>query len=239
MAGTAALQTVIKTVHVLEAVMDQGTDDVSLTKLAEQLGWSRGATHQYVASLVRAGWMQQNANRQYQLASKAAIFGRYASEHAGVPPTVLTVMSELVSTLQEPISFAVLQGREAVIVERVEPTRPFAMQRGAELRMGLRSASGQVLIAFDRRRSDTLVGPEKSEEITTQVRRAGYAITHAEWMGDTVEAVAVPVMDGDECLGALSAVAPEGRMDMDAAIAALITARQRIETTLADASVAE
>jgi len=234
MAGTPALQTVIKVIQVLEAVMDQGTDEVSLAKLSQSLGWTRGATHQYLSSLVKAGWMQQDADRRYQLASKAAIFGRYASEHAGVPPAVTAEMAELVTTLHEPISFAVLQGREAVIVERREPQRPFAIQRGAELRMALRSASGQVLIAFDRRRSDALVDPERTEDVQREVRALGYAITRAQWMGDTVEAVAVPVMDGGECLGALSAVAPEGRMDIQVAIAELLAARKRIEASLVE-----
>lgn len=232
MAGTPALQTVIKTIRVLEAVMDQDSDHVTLAALTHSLGWSRGATHQYLSSLVKAGWLQQDAQRRYQLASKAAVFGRYASEHAGVPPAVSAVMAELVSRLQEPISFAVLQGREAVIVERVEPQRPFAIQRGAELRMALRSASGQVLVAFDRRRSPALAGEENSDEIRARVREAGYATTSARWMGDFVEAVAVPIMDGEDCLGALSAVAPEGRMNVPEAVGALLSARQDVEASL-------
>jgi DNA-binding IclR family transcriptional regulator len=83
--GTPSLQTVLKVVQVLEAVTLEQSGHVNLSKISRVLGWSRGATHQYLSSLVRAGWMQQNEDRQYQLASRAAAFGRYAIKHAGIP----------------------------------------------------------------------------------------------------------------------------------------------------------
>jgi DNA-binding IclR family transcriptional regulator len=234
MSGTPALQTVLKTVQVLEALAQDDSDSVSLSRVSTLLGWSRTATHQYLSSLVRAGWLQQDGDRQYQVTSRAALFGRFAIEHAGIPASIPRVMQELVEELNEAVSFAVLQGNEAVFVERFEPLRPFAIHRDAERHMPLgASASGEILLAFDPIARDRLGSDDESR--WAEVRGQGFAQAHAEWMGDMIEAAAVPVLREGQCLGALSVIAPEGRMDIDKATDALVAARAKIESELSGA----
>lgn len=229
----APLQTVTKTIAVLEALLKVDQDRVGVTEIAEELGWSRAATHQYLSSLAAAGWLQQDASRKYVLTSQAAIFGRFAVRHAGVPPELPPVMRELVQELSEPISFAVVSGAEAVIVERQEPQRPFAIHRDAERHLSLHtSASGLVLLAFDAhleyRGSEDELGASLEA-----VRAQGHCHRHSKWMGDVVDAVAVPIMARGNCLGALSVIAPEKRMDVPRAIEALTAARARVEEAIA------
>ncbi|RBP63575.1 IclR family transcriptional regulator [Brevibacterium sanguinis] len=226
-----SLQSVSKTILVLETLLKFPDGRTSVSELSRELGWSRAATHQYVSTLAEAGWLVQNTRRDYQLSPRAAVFGRFAIEYAAVPVEVTRTMEALVEDLNEPISYAVLNGNEATIIERHEPKRPFAIIRAAEPHLDLRtSASGMVLLAFDAHIDESRW--EGMEDALETVRQQGYAESHSEWLGDIVDVVAVPVMSAGECLGALSVIAPAGRFDIPTARAALLEARQRLEQEL-------
>ncbi len=231
MAAGNALGSVVKTIKVLESFLRLGDRPIGPTQVATELGWSRASTHQYLTSLVEAGWLQQNATREYQLTGRASLFGRYAVSHASAPLPLLPVMDELVQQLGEPISFAVLSGASAVIVERREPRRPFTIRHELDRSMRLtESASGVALLAFDRRAPEELRKAIRDE--VEQVRAQGFVYHQGEWLGDIVEAIGVPILQQGECLGALSVIAPNGRMDVEAAIEALKDARIAVEAQL-------
>jgi len=226
-----SLQSVSKTIQVLESFLKFDEGQSSVSELARELGWSRSSTHQYASTLAKAGWLVQNEKRDYQLSPRAAVFGRFASENSGVSPEVTGAMMSLVEVLNEPISYAMLNGNEAIIIERHAPKRSFAITTAVEPHMNLlTSASGMVLLAFDAHSSE---GRRAGKEEELQVIRAqGYAETHSEWLGDLVDAIAVPIMSNGECLGALSVIAPAGRMDLPNARAALAAARAEVEQQL-------
>lgn len=233
-----SLQSVSKTILVLETFLEFEAGTSSVSDLARKLGWSRASTHQYVTTLAEAGWLVQNEKRDYLLSPRAAIFGRFAIEYSGVPPEIARVMGTLVDELNEPISYAVLNGNEAVIIERREPKRPFAINRTAEPHLDLHtSASGLTLLAFDAHVDRSRL--QGVEEEIERVRERGFGETHSEWLGDMVDVVAVPVMSRGECLGVLSVIAPEGRMDMAHARSALCAARVEVERELARAESSE
>lgn len=76
-------------------------------------------------------------------------------------------------------------------------------------------ASGTVLLGFD-----VHVDASRTEGMETTlatVRDRGYAESRSEWMGDAVDVVAAPIMCRGECLGAVSVIAPPGRLDMPTA----------------------
>lgn len=224
----APIKSVLKVVDIMEAILRLNKPQAGVSEISDILGWSRAATHQYLSSLLAAGWLQQSTDRKYELTAQAAVFGRFASTHAGVPPELPPAMKELVETLSEPVSFAMLNGNEAVIVERYEPRRPFAINRDAELRLRLRhSSSGLVLLAFDPYAHVEL--DSKTRDRIESVRENGYAQVSSEWMGDPIEAVAVPILSEEKCLGALSVIAPSGRLDMQKAITALRNTRYTVE----------
>ncbi|WP_309132569.1 helix-turn-helix domain-containing protein [Brevibacterium sp.] len=227
-----SLQSVSKTILVLETFLKFPVGRTSVSELSRELGWSRAATHQYVSTLAEAGWLVQNEKRDYQLSPRAAMFGRFAIEYSAVPPEVTRTMEALVAELNEPISYAVLNGNEAIIIERHEPKRPFAISRAAEPHLDLTtSASGLVLLAFDTH-VDTSRW-EGMDDTLAEVRDRGFAQSHSEWLGDVVDVVAVPVISAGECLGALSVIAPAGRFDIPTARDALLAARERVEKALA------
>lgn|SRR5699024_5773494 len=224
-----SLQSVSKTILVLETFLKFRDGLASVSQLARELGWSRAATHQYVSTLAEVGWLVQNERRDYQLSPRSAVFGRFAIEYSGVPPQVSQAMEELVDTLNEPISYAVLNGNEAIIIERHEPKRPFSMNAEPHLELKT-SASGMVLLAFDAH-----VDRSRFTSMTStldEVREQGYAQSHSEWLGDVVDVVAVPIMSRGECLGALSVIAPEGRLDLPLARKELLATRAAVEASI-------
>ncbi|RWZ46060.1 hypothetical protein ELQ90_16375 [Labedella phragmitis] len=232
MAGTPILQTALKTIEVLEVLSRFGAQPASLGSIAEALGWSRAATHQYLTSLSRTGWVEQDQERRYRPGSGAVLFARSIVELDFLPHPITDAMDELVDVLKEPISFAVLHGEEAVIIERREPRRSL-IHRNPERYLSLVSASGQVLLAYDRR-AQALRTPQH-EQLIAEVERTGHGeVRNKSWMGDDVEAIAVPVMRGDWCLGALSVIAPAGRMSLPDAAAELKSSAARIEQALTD-----
>lgn len=221
-----SLQSVSKTILVLETFLTFPDGRSSVSELSKVLGWSRAATHQYLSTLAEAGWLVQNAKRDYLLSPRAAVFGRFAIEYSGVPPEVTRAMESLVERLNEPISYAVLNGNEAIIIERHEPKRPFSMS--AEPHLELRtSASGMVLLAFDAHVDTSRF--EQMADTLAEVRARGFARSHSEWLGDVVDVVAVPIMSRGECLGALSVIAPDGRLDIALARTELLAARAAVE----------
>ncbi|MFD6053228.1 IclR family transcriptional regulator [Agromyces sp. NPDC060279] len=232
------LQSVSKTINVLETFLEFEGGRSSVSNLARRLGWSRAATHQYVATLAECGWLVQNEKREYLLSSRAAVFGRFAIEYSGVPPEVTRAMIALVDELNEPISYAVLNGSEAIIIERHEPKRPFAISKAMEPHLVLEtSASGLALLAFDAHVDRSRWQSIESE--LEEVRRRGYAESHSAWLGDLIDAIAVPIMSNGECLGAVSVIAPMGRMDLQLARDALLAARADVERELAGAASLE
>ncbi|WP_162230821.1 IclR family transcriptional regulator [Leucobacter japonicus] len=231
MTKTTTLQSVEKTIRVLEVFPQFDRPLVTLSEVAEALGWSRPATHQYLTTLVHCGWLQQDTKRQYRLSVRAATFGRFATAHAGVPEAVTRRMHALMQRLEEPISFAVRNGGSALIVERVEPQRSLAVRREAERQLPLGSTSGHVLLAFDPHATAEEQAPHI--DAIQEIRERGYSVHRAVWMGDAIEVVAVPILQGEECLGALSVIAPEGRMNLDDAITEMVDSRRAIEADLA------
>jgi DNA-binding IclR family transcriptional regulator len=230
--GTKTLTSAVKMLRVLEAVADTTTSTV--TGVAAALGWSRGVAHQYLVTGVRSGWLARHGE-QYVLSTKACAIGSAALAALGLTAAVRAQMHALVNALNEPISFAILDGDHPRIVERVEPDRALQVRRSSEeqrMRVGT-SASGHVLLAYgglelrDALRGAGIALPP--EERYRQVRADGFAIIHGQWSGDDVTAVAVPIFSGGVCRGALSAITPSGRTDENVMRDHLCRARDDIE----------
>lgn len=225
------LQSVAKTIQVLEALRDSPEGRASVSDLSRALDWSRAATHQYLSSLAEVGWLIQNAKREYLFSPRTAVFARFAVQFSQVPVAVSEEMTRLVGSLNEPISYAMLNGNEAIIVERREPKRPFAISQALEPHLDLHtSASGLALLAYDSRVN--AIHREGLEETLNDVRARGYAESHSHWLGDMVDVVAVPIMLREECMGVVSVIAPSGRLDLDLARESMLDARARLESRL-------
>ncbi|GAA2190128.1 MULTISPECIES: IclR family transcriptional regulator [Leucobacter] len=234
-AGTPVLQTGMKMLAAID-MLSKSEDGTTVSVFAERMGWARAAAHQYLQTAVAAGWAFQDESAMYHLSLHVAELATKVNPAKELRPVLLPVMQEAVAELGAPVSFAVMEQSSPVIVERVEPVRAKFIRRGYEARVSPRSsASGQVLLGFsdDVYRAVAREAEVLDDSVYERVRRQGYAIVHSEWLGDLITAVAVPIMKGGACVGALSVITEQGILPDDTLITTMQRAAKRINNDLA------
>ncbi|MEJ6488216.1 helix-turn-helix domain-containing protein [Leucobacter sp. USCH14] len=234
--GTPVLQTGLKMLTVIDALA-RAEAGLSVSGLAERLGWARAAAHQYLQTAVAAGWAFQDDRSVYRVSLRVADLATRANPAKELRPMLLPVMHDTVEELGAPVSFAVMEQSSPVIVERVEPARAKFIRRGYEARVSPRSsASGQVLLAFsdEVHRAVAREGAVLDDAVYENVRQRGFALVHSEWLGDLITAVAVPVTKGGTCIGALSVITEQGGLPDDTLITAMLRASRRLDDALDD-----
>ncbi|KTR83409.1 IclR family transcriptional regulator [Leucobacter chromiiresistens] len=233
--GTPVLQTGIKMLAVIDALA-RAEHGLSVSALAERLGWARAAAHQYLQTAVAAGWAFRDENAVYRVSLRVADLASRVNPAKELRPILLPVMQEAVAELGAPVSFAVMEQSTPVIVERVEPARAKFIRRGYEARVSPRSsASGQVLLAFsdEAHRAAARDSGVLDDAVYARIRLQGYALVHSEWLGDRITAVAVPIAHEGAGIGALSVITEQGALPDDRLIDAMLRASGRLHDAFA------
>lgn len=232
---TPVLQTGIKMLVAVDE-LSKHPDGITVSRFAEALEWTRATAHQYLQTAVQGGWAFQDELGLYRLSFHASEVGARVRPAKEIRPLLLPVMQAAVDELAAPVSFAVIEQHDPIIVERIEPVRAMYIRRGFESRVSIRSsASGQVLLAFSEelRRSVRLEAEVLDESDYAVVREHGYAIVHSSWLGDLITAVATPVFRGRACIGALSVIIERGSQPDERLIAAMLRASDRLNGEIA------
>lgn len=213
------LSSVLKTLSAFDCVA-AATEPVRVADIARQLGEARGAAHQRLVTLVEAGWIEQTPDGRYRLTLRVVSHAASALEQANLGARFSGVLEDMVTQSGETASLAVLDGKDAVIVRRVESRGVLRadLRVGTHLRLD-RTAFGRVLVSFarpeifERLRAQGVSLP--ADEVVAQVRSIGYAISEVEGPR-TVSAVAAPLLDAQgECIGALALSGPFTGFDTD------------------------
>lgn len=213
------LSSVLKTLAAFDCVA-AATEPVRVADIARQLGEARGAAHQRLVTLVEAGWIEQTPDGRYRLTLRVVSHAASALEQANLGARFSGVLEDMVTQSGETASLAVLDGKDAVIVRRVESRGVLRadLRVGTHLRLD-RTAFGRVLVSFarpeilERLRAQGVDLP--TDEVIGQVRSSGYAISEVEGPR-TVSAVAAPLLDAQgECIGALALSGPFTGFDTD------------------------
>lgn len=214
-----ALSSVLKTLSAFDCVAS-ATEPMRLADIARQLGEARGAAHQRLVTLVEAGWLEQTADGRYRLTLRVVSHAAMALEQSNLGARFAGVLEEMVTQSGETASLAVLDGKDAVIVRRVESRGVLRadLKVGAHLRLD-RTAFGRILVSFARpevyERLKAQGVPLPEEHVIARVREQGFAISEVEGPR-TVSAVAAPLFDAQgECIGALALSGPQTGFDTD------------------------
>lgn len=236
--GTPVLQTGMKILSAIE-VLAAADDGLTVTSLAEKMEWTRAAAHQYLQTIVAAGWAYRDESSQYRISFHVAQLVAKVNPAKEIRPILIPAMQEAVDQLGAPVSLAVLEQMTPLIVERIEPARAMFIRKGFEARVSpTSSASGQILLAYseDARREisrfETILAEEEYERIYEQ----GYSIVHSKWLGDLITAVAVPVRKDGICFGALSVITERGAETDGVLIDAMLNAAEKLNARLATES---
>jgi DNA-binding IclR family transcriptional regulator len=202
-------------------------EPLRLSDLARLTGTGRGTVHQQLATLVEGGWVEQCADNRYRPALHSARIGYLALRQASLAQRLRPHLESLAASTLAAASIAVLDGSEALIVQRAEPGRVLL----AGLRVGSRlplasSASGRVLAAYAS--PEQLIALERLsaalplEEMQSSIRARGCAVSVGEYL-DYVYAVAAPLFDDSGALlAALSIAGPSSRFDGGPAVESVL-----------------
>jgi DNA-binding IclR family transcriptional regulator len=187
--------------------------------------------------LVAAGALDRAPDGTLTVGTRLWQLGTLAPLTEPLRTVALPFMEDLYTALQQHVQLAVLEGREAVIVERM--SRPDAVGLVSGVGGGLPlhcSAVGKVLLAhdaglfdalveraFDRFTTRTIVDPVQLRRELGDCRRTGTAIVREELTAGA-DSVATRIMDGEgRVVAALSVVVRSGSVSPTAAVPSVVT----------------
>lgn len=151
---------------------------LGVVEVAEELDLSRATAHRYLNTLVTLGYLEQDASRKYRLSLRVADLGLAAWNAMGLPVHARHHLVALAKRTSHPVELAVLDGLDALLVDRACPrgsgTRHRRLKEAAAI--GCRrplphTSAGKVLLAClpAKQRLDLV------EQIATQPRDQGAA----------------------------------------------------------------
>ncbi|MFI0981322.1 IclR family transcriptional regulator [Streptomyces sp. NPDC021093] len=234
------MQNVLNALRALEEVAAR--QPIGVAELARAMELPKSTAQRTLATLHKAGWIQQTGNTptRWALTTKALLVGRQATGELGLRDVAVPAMEELRRRTDETVHLAVPEGDRVILIERLETSRPvrIVLPLGQVL-PGHASANGKAVLAA---RPDeaveqyiaaglagftegTITEPDALRTELREIRQRGYATNGGEWRTD-VSAVAAAVLGPDGLPVAsisvnvpTSRMTPESRADLGAQVA--------------------
>ncbi|MEQ8965389.1 MAG: IclR family transcriptional regulator C-terminal domain-containing protein [Azospirillaceae bacterium] len=208
-----------------------GTPALTAGEVAQRTGLTPATAHRFLLTLEQLGALARRDGHRYQLGLLLADLGDRVEHDSVLTGAVQPHIDDLVESLRESVTLAVLDGDRVVVAGSGEAPRSLRIGFPVGRLLPLHaSAVGKVLLAHEPPpRIETLIGAAPLERLTTKtvteptalretlagIRAAGWAVDDEE-MDEGLRCVAVPIRGaGGRVLGALSVSAPTARMNDD------------------------
>lgn len=219
-----------KALLLLRGLTAQGAVPLGVRELSERMGIPRATCHRLLRTLLKHGYVRQEATSQrYLLGIRSIESGFAALRGVKLREVARPFLERLVATCNETASLSVLDGAETAYIDRVDSNHPVRLATEVGSRNpAYVSAAGQTLLAnIDRIRAVALI-PERWTPLTARslstrtmlIRRldeivtSGCAVDEEEW-AEGVSCVAAPVFGHDgQVQAALSVVGPSSRLQL-------------------------
>ncbi len=215
---------------------------LGIADIADELGMSRSTTHRYVITLVALGYLEQGASRKYRLGLRVTDLGMSAMNATGLHEHAHPYLEELRQRTSYSASVSVLDGSEALLLDRVRSYRrgqgagSMRLQRGSRL-PGHASAAGKLLLAhlpdaelrsvlasmtLTRMGPNSITSKKALRKVLAQIPQQGFAVNDEELAEGTV-ALSAPVREeGGHVVAAITVSAQHS----------MITASEMVEGVL-------
>lgn len=200
---------------------------LGIADMASVLSMSRSTTHRYAATLAQLGYLEQNSARRYRLTPRCADVGLTALGSMALHECSRPFLHELRRDTGWTVSLAILDGAEAMLVERLRGWRglhEIDLRLGSSARLPVHcTAMGKVLLAglrdlelrellatlsLKRHTPNCITGKRALRAELEQVREQGFAIDDEEFI-DGLRSISVPVLDArGRVLAALDLAVP-------------------------------
>ncbi|MEJ8281610.1 IclR family transcriptional regulator [Pseudonocardia spirodelae] len=224
----APTNSVVSAIRVLEAVGER--QPVGLSEVARAVDLPKSTVLRTLRTLAEVGWCGLGEDARWRLTYRAFAVGNQARDAGGLRERALPVLHELQLATGETVHLAAPDGRELVLVERLDT----AHRLRAFLPLGHRiplhaSATGQAYLAactdeeverylagpLEPSTGHTVTDPGRLRECLAQVRARGWSV-NPEGLSDGIAAVGAAVLGPDgRPVGSLSVSGPTVRMTED------------------------
>jgi DNA-binding IclR family transcriptional regulator len=215
----------------------EGRPRLTLAALARRTGLPQATVRRLAIELVAAGALDRAPDGVLTVGTRLWQLGALAPLTEPLRTVALPFMEDLHTALQQHVQLAVLEGPEAVIVERL--STPDAVGLVSQVGGGLPlhcTAVGKVLLAhadgalfealvergLERFTPQTVTDPAQLRRELGDCRRTGTAIVREERTAGG-ESVATRIMDGEgRVVAALSVVVRSGSVSLTAAVPSVV-----------------
>ncbi len=205
---------------------------LTLAEISREAEMPKATVLRFLNALTHQGFLRKEPNGSYRLGYRLIELGHRATEQLDLRAIALPYMKQLRDELDEAVQIAVIDGHEAVYLEKVEcrqPVRLFTRSgRRAPLHAG---ACPRLLLAHApavlreyllgpesvRRQytETTPTAPDQLQALLEEVRREGYSLSYGELEPGSA-ALAVPLRDyTGEVVATLSVAGPAERFGPD------------------------
>jgi DNA-binding IclR family transcriptional regulator len=234
------------------AAFDAEHGALTLSELSRRTALPLTTAHRLAGELTRQGMLERDTRGRYRIGLRLWEIASTAARAVDLREAALPFLQDLCATTRENVQLAVLDGHEAVYLERL--TRPGAVH--VVTRVGSRlpvhaTGVGLVLLAhapievqddvlsgpLARLTRYTITDPRRLRRVLADVRRDGYVISDRQIESISVS-VAAPVRDrAGRVVAAVSVVVAAGRVPPRAFVAPVLSAAEAISKRLPIVSV--
>lgn len=204
----AILQTVDRALQLLEVVAEH-PEGVVAKDLEECLELNKVTVHRLLATLENRGFIERSGN-SYTMGIKVVELSSMKLNNVELKTEATPYLRKLVSEIGLPVQMAILEGEEAVFIDKVESLSSFRMysqigkriplySSGVGKALLLQEADDEILrrlskVTFTKFTSKTLTSPEAVLEEIKRARVTGFAVDNEEHE-EGIMCVAAPIYD--------------------------------------------
>lgn len=210
------------------SILDTFTADrtaLTLSEVCRRTGLPASTAHRMLRELVTWGALERTEEGRYVVGLRLWEVGALAPRGLGLREVAMPFLEDLYEATHENVQLAVLDGRDALYVEKISGRHAVGLVNRVGGRLPLHATGvGRVLLAFappelgeDVLASDlkrftehTVVAPHRLRRILADVRRLGIAVCHEQVSLGAVS-IAAPIWGRESSVvAALSVVIPVG-----------------------------
>ena len=197
-----------KGMKVLELLAEK--EALSVTKVAEELGFNRTNSHRYLATLRKLGYVDQDAESRYSLTFKVLELGGRFLSRFEIRRTARPSLQELSSLFSETVNLGFWEGHAIRVLDKIDSPNVLRTDPTLGTLMPAHcTSSGKAILAYlPREELDAFLAsapfkPYSPSTITTQqglekemmrTRERGFAVDNEEWLPG-ITCVAAPIFD--------------------------------------------
>ncbi len=200
-------------------LLGKSSRELGITELAKVLGVQKSTVHSLLQTMLARDFVQQTESGRYALGVKLLQLGELFAQRLDIRTVAKSILTQLADETGKVALLAVLSKQELIIIDKVEPERPFLIIPKFDFSLAFHStAVGKVLLAFAAEEiRDAILEKELApftpftitdvDEVKTELNKV-YLDAYAIGCDETIEGVtcfAVPIYNAaNQVVAALS-----------------------------------